>query len=254
MKLCALLLLAGSLVFACTITSTFSDTFTYASAAQEAAERGPDSGTQTRVPGVMVLPATGRPFSARGTTEWTRNVEDGSVVKTHLFAMVARDSQGRIYRERRHFVPDDSNQEPQKHEMTILDPTTHTATVCTVAMRHCTVSEYHAPTTFTPQPVGAFDHGTRFLTRETLGTSVIDGIDVIGTRETVTLSAGAVGNSQPMVTTREFWYSPELQINLAVTRKDPREGTQDIQLVELSRAEPDPPTFQIPADYVVDNP
>jgi hypothetical protein len=54
-----------------------------------------------------------------------------------------------------------------------------------------------------------------------------------------------------VVTTREFWYSSDLEINLSVTRKDPREGTQVIQLVDLSRSEPDPSLFQVPADFTV---
>ncbi|HEY6370048.1 MAG TPA: hypothetical protein VIX37_05685 [Candidatus Sulfotelmatobacter sp.] len=76
-------------------------------------------------------------------------------------------------------------------------------------------------------------------------------VEVLGTRETTTLKAGAVGNSQPLVTTREFWYSPDLQIILAVTRKDPREGTRVIRGVDLSRSEPDPAMFQVPAGFVV---
>ena len=56
-----------------------------------------------------------------------------------------------------------------------------------------------------------------------------------------------------VVVTREMWYSPELQVNLSVTRKDPREGTQVIQLVDLNRTEPDPATFQVPEGFVVAN-
>jgi hypothetical protein len=73
----------------------------------------------------------------------------------------------------------------------------------------------------------------------------------VGTRETLTISAGAIGNNQPVVTTREFWYSSDLEINLSVTRKDPREGTQVLQLIDLSRSEPDPSLFQVPADFTV---
>jgi len=56
--------------------------------------RGPDGGTTYHVDGISVRPLPGQPFSGKGTTEWTRTLEDGSVVTTHLFAMVARDSQG----------------------------------------------------------------------------------------------------------------------------------------------------------------
>jgi TonB family protein len=215
--------------------------------------RGPDGGTRIRVEGIKVLPLPGKPFSGRSTTEWTRTLEDGTVVETHLFAMVARDSQGRIYRERRHFVPSDSTRQSALTHILIYDPTSHTHTECSVQSHICNVTGYYAPTTFTSPPVGPFRNGTGFLSRENIGNDVIDGIDVVGSRETISLNPGVVGNSQPLISTREFWYSPDLQVNLAITRKDPREGTQSIRVGDLSRTEPDPALFKIPPGFVVEN-
>jgi hypothetical protein len=113
--------------------------------------------------------------------------------------------------------------------------------------KRCDVTGYHALTTYAPRPPGPFDNGKRKLTRESIGNDKIDGIDLVGTRETLTIAAGVLGNSQPLVVTREFWYSPELQVNLAITRKDPREGTQVIHVSDVSRSEPDPAIFKIPA-------
>lgn len=239
MKLCALL--AASLLLTCTF------------AAQEAEEpsRGPDGGTRFHVDGIQIRPVAGKPFFGRDNIEWTRTLEDGSVVKTHLYAALARDSQGRIYRENRKFVPGDSDQEPRRTDLTISDPVTHTRTNCILARRQCTITGYFASTTFTPQPTGAFDNGTRVLARESLGSDTFDGLIVVGTRETTTINAGVVGNSQPLATTREFWYSPDLQVNLSVTRKDPRNGTQVIRVVDLSRTEPDAAMFEVPAGFIV---
>jgi hypothetical protein len=236
-------LLAASLLFA------------FALAAQESDEpsRGPDGGTRIRVTGIEVLPVTGRPFPGRSTTEWTRNLGDGNIVVTHLFAMVARDSKGRIYRERRSFVPAGRDEESRLEDIILFDPISHTRTTCTVATHRCDVTDYHAPTSFTAKPAGPFDDGKRSLVRESLGSDVIDGVNVAGTRETITIDAGVVGNAQPLVTTREFWYSPDLQVNLSITRKDPREGTQVIHVGDLSRTEPDPAMFQVPAGFVVQN-
>jgi len=36
-----------------------------------------------------------------------------------------------------------------------------------------------------------------------------------------------------------------------VTRQSPTEGTQAIQLLEVSRSDPDPALFQIPAEYQI---
>jgi hypothetical protein len=170
--------------------------------------RGPDGGTHYFVEGISVLPIPGKPFSGRSTTEWTRTLEDGSIVTTHLFAAVARDSQGRIYREGHKFVPANSNEQSRLIRFKISDPITQTRTTCYVATHRCEVTEYHAPTSFVPRPPRTFDNGRRLLARESLGNDAIDGINVVGSRETVTINAGVVGNSQPLVTTREFWYSP----------------------------------------------
>lgn len=213
--------------------------------------RGPDGGTTYHVDGISVRPLPGQPFSGRSTTEWARTLEDGSVVTTHLLAMVARDSQGRIYREMRNFVPVNSDRQPQLYRFMIFNPITHTRTTCIVAAHSCNVTNYFAATSFALRPAGPFDDGKRTLARESLGNDVMDGINVVGTRETVTINAGVIGNSQALSITREFWYSPDLQVNLAITRKDPREGTQTVRVHEVSRWEPDPNLFNVPNEYAV---
>jgi hypothetical protein len=219
--------------------------------AQESTERGPDGGTRYHVDGIEVLPLPGKPFSGTDIIDWTRKLEDGSLVTTHLYAKVARSSEGRIYRERRSFVPAGSDEQPKLLAIILLDPAAHTRTTCTMATRNCEVSGYHPRSQFLALPVGPFAKGTRYLTRENLGTNTVEDLPVTGTRETITVNPGVIGNDRPLATTREFWYSADLQTNLSVTRNDPREGTQVIQLTELSRSEPDPSTFQVPAGFAV---
>jgi hypothetical protein len=242
-KLGALLLLVGPVLLACSV------------AAQESTEtfRGPDGGTRVHVTGIQVLPVTGKPFSGRDSIEWTRTLEDGSVVTTHLTALVARDSEGRIRRERTTFVPANSNEQSKPMEIIILDPAEHTRTICDIATHRCSVTDYSTSVKFAPVPAGPLDNGKRFLARESLGTNTVDDLNVVGTRETLTINAGVIGNDQPVVTTREFWYSSDLEINLSVTRKDPREGTQVIQLIDLSRSEPDPSLFRVPSEFVIED-
>ena len=66
--------------------------------------RGPDGGTHTRVSGVEVLAIPGKPFSANTSTDWTRTLEDGSTMTLYLDAILARDGEGRVYRERHTFI------------------------------------------------------------------------------------------------------------------------------------------------------
>jgi hypothetical protein len=213
--------------------------------------RGPDGGTSTYVSGVQLLSIPGKPFSAKTSTEWAQPVADGSTIAKHLEAKLARDSHGRIYRENHTFVPANSNLKSPLYQVHIYDPVTRTQTLCSVRMRVCVLTDYYPMTFFETAATGLNPTGTRSLSRENLGSDVIEGMYVTGTRETTTINPGAVGNQQPLVSIRDFWYSSELQTNLAVTRNDPVEGMQVIRLSEISQTEPDPHLFDIPIGYTV---
>ncbi len=221
-----------------------------ASPAQDDA-RGPDGTMKQRVPGVEVLTIPGKPFSASTTTDWTRTLEDGSVVATHLEATLARDSRGRVYRERHSFVPSASGAKAPLNEIHIMDPHAQTQIYCSTHAMQCVIYDYTPETLFNAPPVGPSSDGTRTLARESLGSDSMEGLFVTGTRETTTIRLGAVGNEQPLILVREFWYSEDLQTNLAVTRIDPREGKQVIRLSHISVGEPDAHLFEIPIGYRV---
>lgn len=220
-------------------------------AAQEPS-RGPDGGTsRTHVSGVEILAIPGKPFSANTSTDWTRTLANGSTITTHLDAFLARDSKGRIYRERHRFVPADPNAHSPLKEIHLTDPVAKTDLLCDGRTLVCVLSAYSPQTFFETTPEGSYDQGTRTLRREYLGDETIEGIYVRGTRETTTIVAGALGNDQPIVSTREFWYSDELQTNLAVTRIDPANGKQIIRLSHISLTEPDSHLWDVPIGFKV---
>ena len=214
-------------------------------------ERGPDAVTRSITPGIEVLPYPNLPFSGMDTITQTRLTQDGGSVVTSLTAQVARDSQGRVYRERHSFAPQGTDPQKTLHEFYILDPTTGTRTECTLATHHCIVTGYRPQFSVRLMPAGPFDQGRQLLVRDSLGQQSIGDLTTIGTRETITVSAGTLGNDRPLTLTREFWYSPDLKTNLAVTRIDPRLGTFDIHLNVQSRTDPSPDLFTIPADYTI---
>jgi hypothetical protein len=86
---------------------------------------------------------------------------------------------------------------------------------------------------------------------ESLGTQTIEGVTAEGTRSTLTIPAGEVGNTLPIEIVDETWYSPELQINLMTRHRDPRSGETTYRLTNLNRSEPDRSLFEIPADHTV---
>jgi hypothetical protein len=86
-------------------------------------------------------------------------------------------------------------------------------------------------------------------TVESLGVRSIEGVKAEGTRTTSTIPAGAIGNLMPIDVVSERWFSPELQMAVLVTRRDPRAGETVYRLINIVRAEPADALFQVPADY-----
>jgi hypothetical protein len=221
-------------------------------AAQEPS-RGSDRNTSSRthVSGIDVLAIPDKPFSANTSTDWTHKHAGGATITEHVDAFLARDSEGRIYRENHGFVPVGSNDPAPLHEIHLIDPVARTNLLCDVKAHVCKLTVYWPKTDFETTPEGTYDRGTLTLSREVLGPDVIEGIPVLGTRETTTVAAGASSTGRPVVSTREFWYSDELQTNLAVTRFDPVKGKQVIRLSHISRTEPDAHLWDVPAGFKV---
>ncbi|HSK65178.1 MAG TPA: hypothetical protein VK893_15095, partial [Pyrinomonadaceae bacterium] len=58
--------------------------------------------------------------------------------------------------------------------------------------------------------------------KEQLGKQVIEGVEAEGTRTTITIPAGEIGNDRPIEIVSERWYSPELQLVVMTRHSDPR--------------------------------
>jgi hypothetical protein len=89
------------------------------------------------------------------------------------------------------------------------------------------------------------------VTAEDLGSKMIDGVLVFGTRRTTIIPEGMQGNDRPMTTTSETWRSKELQLTVLDTSYSPLNGTNTTRIANLSISEPDPALFMVPADYAV---
>jgi hypothetical protein len=85
--------------------------------------------------------------------------------------------------------------------------------------------------------------------REDLGKKLIEGIEVEGTRTVMTIAVGAIGNDLPIEVVTEEWRSPILQLMVSSKHSDPRAGVNTYALSGISRSEPDPSLFKVPADY-----
>lgn len=213
------------------------------------ATRGPDQFSETTIPGIDVYPYPNMPFTGSFTGVRVMKLQDGGTITTTSTVRVARDSQGRVFRERHYYAPNETDPAKTQIDFFIFDPTTHTQLDCFAASKRCSRGFYYRNLNMVDQKVGSFDDGRRFLSRESLGSKSIDGLNAVGTRETVTIAQGVIGNDRPVNLVRDFWYSPDLKTNLQVIRTDPRDGVVTVTLTVQSRGEPDPSLFAIPAGY-----
>jgi hypothetical protein len=118
----------------------------------------------------------------------------------------------------------------------VLDARTHTAQK--MKSRNGPAPKNHAPSSSQAKT-------------ESLGTKTIEGIQAEGTRSTLTIPAGQIGNDQPVEIVSERWYSPELQVVVLSKHTDPRVGEHVYRLTNISRSEPAKSLFDVPSDYTV---
>jgi hypothetical protein len=88
---------------------------------------------------------------------------------------------------------------------------------------------------------------------EQLEPRTIEGLRAEGTRTTLTIPAGVVGNALPIEIVNERWYSPDLQVVLMTRRSDPRFGETIYRLVNIVQAEPAADLFKVPADFRIED-
>jgi hypothetical protein len=239
MKISSFALLAGSLLL---ITAP-----TFAQAPER--QRPPDGGTREVLISILIPSIPNAPFSATVATESVRHLADGSRITLVNRRAIARDSSGRIFQERRLLVPEDGKHESILTQIEISDPLSHDLYICVPKERVCQVEFFSAPTFVPPVPAAAPSSPNNQAgtpSRENLGTQFLGGLETFGTRETLVIEAGLIGNDTPIQTTREYWYSPKLGVNLSSKVQDPRIGTQDFELSEIVVGEPDAKLFKLP--------
>lgn len=87
--------------------------------------------------------------------------------------------------------------------------------------------------------------------KENLGKQMIEGVEAEGTRTTITIPAGDIGNERPIEIVSERWYSPELQLVVMTRHSDPRSGETTYKLTNINRSEPAKSLFEVPSDFTV---
>ncbi len=128
-----------------------------------------------------------------------------------------------------------------------------------------TVAASNAPngqgTMSSPPPVQSPDETTSKMdtttftntpsTTVSLGTRYIEGVSATGTRTTRTISAGTMGNEEPIVSISDNWFSTDLKVTVLTESDDGQSGHSTMKLVNIVRSEPNAALFRIPPDYIV---
>ena len=200
------------------------------------------------------------PYTAEFHTTRVQTLPDGGTVTQESTQVMARDSAGRTYNASTN-APSAEDQTP--HTMVnINDPGAHTHSFWTVPGQRATVNNEpgaDAPraTCATPStmPMPRTETVERARpTMEDLGQQTFEGIEAHGHRTTFTTPAGTIGNTEPLVSTDEVWFSsaPGLAgINVHQVNENPQTGRMSRELVRFTQGEPDAALFQPPDGYEV---
>jgi hypothetical protein len=78
---------------------------------------------------------------------------------------------------------------------------------------------------------------------------MVNGVMAHGTRSTLTIPIGQIGNDRAIQVISEQWFSNDLQMMVKSSNNDPRFGNTTYQLSGIVQVSPDPSLFQVPADY-----
>jgi hypothetical protein len=84
---------------------------------------------------------------------------------------------------------------------------------------------------------------------ENLGMQNVNGVLAEGTRTTITIPAGEIGNDRPISIVNEKWVSTSLGMLVKSVNSDPRFGETTYELTDIREGVQDPALFQVPADY-----
>jgi hypothetical protein len=204
---------------------------------------------------VFVTPFPNAPFSGVIQVQRTFVDQNGPVRSYKTMREIGRDTQGRIFNEVRTLEPLSFAGQPDVRGILIYDPQTRTSTHLNPQARTFTTGTVNRPPETVPpallyaSPTGTNLPQNPYVKEEDLGVHEVDGVSAHGVRETQIIPADNSGAGREIQVTDEFWYSPDLRINLIIRHNDPRTGSVTMTVTQISRTDPDPSRFQIPEGY-----
>jgi hypothetical protein len=217
---------------------------------------------------------TGKPFSATEERQTIQVLGDGTRIDKKETDKYFRDTQGRTRTERNNgetivisdpvdgFNAELNTTNKSAHKMIVRMRTiTGPASAPNVAFIEKQQAEIATTASMAQGQTLVFNRSEplagkepRNAATEDLGTQMINGVPAQGTRSTITIPAGQIGNDREIKVVSERWFSNDLQMLIKSSNNDPRFGETTYQLTNVIQGAQDPTLFQIPADFNVNGP
>lgn len=185
-----------------------------------------------------------KPYSAEAVTETVQVLASGNRIARNNVTKHYRDGMGRTRREQ---------------TITTLGPSSPIFAQVIVISDPITQTDYLLdPQRLTARKFGRFEvvpaleNGQRPFVKVDLGTRTIDGLECVGTRRTVTIPTGQIGNERAIEVVTESWYSATIEAIVRSTSTDPRFGETAYSLRNIVLAEPPRHFFAMPPEYKVE--
>ena len=200
----------------------------------------------------------GAPYVVVQETEQSQKLGDGTNIVIRSQTRLYRDSSGRTRRESH--VNRSGIQSDEPDFVQLDDPIAGTTYLLRVQQR---TAQLMTPMmgrkplvnpNVAQKPVTNSEGVRPKSTSEDLGSQSFIGVLADGTRTTTIFPEGYFGNDRPIQALSERWVSNELGLTMLEKHSDPRFGEIITRVTSLDRAEPDPALFQIPPDYIVQEP
>lgn len=236
-----------------------------------------------RVESLGMKAAANRPLSATEERQTLQVLGDGTRIDKKEADKYYRDAEGRtrIEREGGATIIISDPVAGFSAEMSTANKTAHKMMVMKSSVRTGSVEAVHAerldklkaemsagkPLVIAPPGAGGavFSRGETFtitkdmaegqrMPTEDLGTQIVNGVPAQGTRSTITIPVGQIGNDREIKVVSERWFSNDLQMLIKSSNNDPRFGETTYQLTNIVQGAQDPSLFQIPADFNTNGP
>ena len=197
---------------------------------------------------------TGKPYSANSTTDTVQTLADGNRIVHHSSSVVYRDSEGRTRREQT-FAGFDSGpgetkifiEDPVAKAVYVLDPGEKTARSISNS-REVLLKLERSSDTMANVKLPRLDE-QHDIVKEDLGQKNIAGVQCNGTRQTITIPAGQIGNERPIAIVTETWFSPAIEAVVQSSTNDPRFGQTTYTLANIELKDQPRALFEPPANY-----